>query len=113
MMLTLDQNVALQIVTCFEQGRFRLRARIGLEKDAYFFVQDELYNQWRVVRRSNFSVCRRVKYLRVHAAATEERLATDQASWFCFPGLKGIRSPALDSRPYITRIVTNFARCEI
>src|SRR5438270_719545 len=75
MMLTLDQNVALQIVTCFEQGRFRLRARIGLEKDAYFFVKDELYNQWRVVRRSNFNVCRRVKYLRVHVAAKEERIA--------------------------------------
>ena len=32
MMLALDQNIALQIVTCFEQRRLRVRARVGLKK---------------------------------------------------------------------------------
>jgi hypothetical protein len=76
MMLALDQNVALQIVTCFEQRRLRVCARVGLKKHTNVF-NDELHNQWRVIRRSNLKVRGRVKYVRVHVAAKEKRIATD------------------------------------
>src|SRR5438876_12449236 len=76
MMLALDQNVALQIVTCFEQRRLRVGACVGLKKHTNVF-NDELRNQWRVIRRSNLKVRRRVMYVRVHVATKEKRIATD------------------------------------
>ena len=76
MMLALDQNIALQIVTCFEQRRLRVSARVGFKKHTNVF-NDELHNQWRVVRRRNLKVRRRVKYVRVHVATKEKRIATN------------------------------------
>src|SRR5207244_12998525 len=76
MMLAHDPNIALQIVTCFEQRRLCVGARVRLKKHKNVF-NDELHNQWRVVRRSNLKVRGRVKYVRVHVATKEKRIATD------------------------------------
>ena len=84
MMLSLNQDFTLQILTCFDQRCFRLRAAIRLEEHSRFSINKQLEEQGRIIGRGNFDGRRRVEYFRVYLSAEKERIATNQVPWFCF-----------------------------